>query len=91
MILEDRGVPMKNFMRLQDDVVTEIQMSTMSVDNYCKCLKSGNKLGAIYRVLNVMEGLSGLGFDFKPRLRVKGLPNPFLLRLVEFTKHHLLR
>ena len=82
---------MKNFMRLQDEVVEKIQTSTMSIDKYCEVLNNGTKLGSIYRLLYIMRGLSSLGFDFKPRVRVKGLPSPFLLRLVEFTKHHLLR
>ncbi|EIN07212.1 RdRP-domain-containing protein [Punctularia strigosozonata HHB-11173 SS5] len=92
MILEDRGVSWKCFMKLQDEAVRDINTASFSIDNFVRMLSDrGAGLGSNYRLLYIMRNLAELGFDFKQRLRVQPLSHPFILRLVEFIRHHLLR
>lgn len=92
MILEDRGVSWKSFMKLQDEAVRDINTASFSIDNFVRMLSDrGAGMGSNYRLSYIMRNLAELGFDFKQRLRVQPLNHPFILRLVEFIRHHLLR
>jgi RNA-dependent RNA polymerase len=92
MILEDRGVSWKCFLKLQDEAVRDVNTATFNIENFIRMLSDrGSGLGSNYRILYVMRQLADLGFDFEKRLRTQPLGYPFILRLVDFIRHHLLR
>ena len=90
MLLEDRGVDKAAFVRLQDDAVAAIHMSSDDILR-CRCLFRDNGLGQSYRLAHLFHFLKVIGMGM-PLERVKyTLKNVFLERLIHYSKNSVLR
>lgn len=90
MTLEDRGVPSEHFMELQQDAVADARKIDDSIEEFRTILKC-HGLGNGYRLAHTMQRLGELGLDLKPGDSTKIVDNPFLARVRNFAKNHVLR
>jgi RNA-dependent RNA polymerase len=90
MVLEDRGVPSKNFMELQEDAVAAAWKIDDTIEEFRAILRS-HGLGNGYRLAHTMQRLHELGLDLKLSDPAKVVDNTFLNRVRKFAKNHVLR
>src|SRR5271170_4586127 len=90
MILEDRGVRLEAFMRLQESAVADARKIDNSIDEFRGLLKA-HSLGTGYRLAYTMERINELGLDLLSPSESKVADTPFLSRVRHFAKNHVLR
>ncbi|KZT27322.1 RdRP-domain-containing protein [Neolentinus lepideus HHB14362 ss-1] len=91
MILEDRGVRMESFLKLQNLAVVDVMLSGDSIERFRKLLE-GHRLGGAFRLSHILQGLYDLGFEFNEiTADRKKLENPLLKRLIHYSRNHILR
>ena len=91
MILEDRGVDKEAFIRLQEDAVEEIQMSSDKI-LACRQLFRSHSLGNSYRLGYIWQFLASIdmGTVYEKTARFT-LRDPFFERLIQYAKNDILR
>ncbi|EPQ57890.1 RdRP-domain-containing protein [Gloeophyllum trabeum ATCC 11539] len=91
MVLEDRGVQKDSFLKLQERAVADVMTAGDSIARL-RDLLEGNGLGRAHRLSNVLQGLFDLGFELNSQTPDrKKIENPFLKRIVNYSRHHILR
>jgi RNA-dependent RNA polymerase len=91
MVLEDRGVEKKDFLKLQQLAVAKIHMSSDTVLEARQLLRE-QQLGGAYRLAYIFQCLNALGVGMEYEKHVKyRLDDPFFERLIQFAKNHVLR
>lgn len=90
MILEDRGVKMKDFMALQDMAVADARTIHDSLAQFRKVLRA-HSLGSSYRLDFVIDQLAKLGLELNHLDHERRLSNAFLTRVRHFAMTHVLR
>ncbi|KAI0362487.1 RdRP-domain-containing protein [Trametes cingulata] len=91
MILEDRGVDQKVFLRLQELAAAKITTASDSVADTVMLFKAHN-LGQSFSVPYILQGLRAVGLGMRPEDAPAGsLDGTFLQSLVIFAQHHVLR
>ncbi|KAI0373002.1 RdRP-domain-containing protein [Pilatotrama ljubarskyi] len=91
MILEDRGVDQKVFLKLQELAAAKITTASDSVEETVTLLKAHN-LGQSFSLPYILQGLRAVGLGMRPEAAPAGnLNGTFLQSLVIFAQHHVLR
>ncbi|KAI0094073.1 RdRP-domain-containing protein [Irpex rosettiformis] len=91
MVLEDRGVTKKAFLKLQQAAIASIHMSSDTVLQARQLFRE-QQLGGAYRLPFIFQCLSalGMGMEYEKRAEYR-LNDPFLERTIQFAKNHVLR
>ncbi|KAI6030048.1 RNA dependent RNA polymerase-domain-containing protein [Pisolithus marmoratus] len=89
-ILEDRGVPIRAFLELQEKVVSNTRRADESVTMFTDLLKQ-NCLCEDFWVPDILRRLKSLGFELTPGHSQKQLDTPFLARLRSSAINYVLR
>lgn len=90
MILEDRGVDKKAFLNLQETAKTAVYTATDSIANAVNFLR-GHQLGTAFHLPYILESLKKLGMGFGIEHTERKIDNPFIDRLIHYSKNHVLR
>ncbi|KZT06990.1 RdRP-domain-containing protein [Laetiporus sulphureus 93-53] len=90
MILEDRGVDKKTFLKLQETAKTAVYTATDSIANAIDFLRD-HQLGAAFRLPYILESLEKLGMGFGIEGPERTIDDPFIDRLIQYSKNHVLR
>ncbi|KAI0703549.1 RdRP-domain-containing protein [Cytidiella melzeri] len=91
MVLEDRGVTKKAFLKLQQDAVANIHMASDTVMQARQLFRE-QQLGGGYRLAYIFQCMNaiGLGMEYE-KFAAYRLDDPFFERLIQFAKNHVLR
>lgn len=92
MILEDRGVEQKAFLKLQEMAAAQITTASDTITSTTLLLKAHN-LGQSFNIPFVLKALraAGLGMRGEPDFPAGDLGDTFLRSLLIFAQHHILR
>lgn len=92
MILEDRGVEQKAFLKLQEMAAASITTASDTITSTTLLLKAHN-LGQSFNIPWVLKALraAGLGMRGEPDSPAGDLGDTFLRSLLIFAQHHILR
>ncbi|CCM00004.1 uncharacterized protein FIBRA_02029 [Fibroporia radiculosa] len=90
MILEDRGVDKKAFINLQERAKTDIYTASDSITKSVSMLKA-HTLGKSYGLDFILQSLQNIGMGFKHEKSIHVLQDPFIERLIHYSKNHVLR
>lgn len=90
MVLEDRGVKLQTFMRLQNKAVAEARTIHQALSQFRQVLEA-HSLGTSYRLAFVIEQLIGLGLDINSLDPKQRIDSAFLSRVRHFAMSHVLR
>ena len=91
-ILEDRGVEKKAFLKLQEQAISEIEMSSDTVSSMADLFKK-HQLGSRFRLPNILSCLAAVNMRTPKEARDAEhvLKDPFFDRLIYTAKYALLR
>ncbi|KAI0647398.1 RdRP-domain-containing protein [Trametes meyenii] len=91
MILEDRGVDQKVFLKLQELAAAKTTTASDSIEETVQLLKTHN-LGTSFGIPWILQGLRAAGLGMGPERAPAGdLSGTFLQSLILFAQHHVLR
>ncbi|CDO73610.1 hypothetical protein BN946_scf185014.g80 [Trametes cinnabarina] len=91
MILEDRGVEQKAFLKLQQIAVAKITTAVDSIEDTVTLLRTHN-LGQAFSIPWILQGLRAAGLGMRPEVPLAGdLSATFLHSLIIYAQHHVLR
>ncbi|KAI0664721.1 RdRP-domain-containing protein [Cubamyces menziesii] len=91
MILEDRGVEQKTFLKLQEMAVAKTMTAADSVEETITLLKTHN-LGQGFGIPWILKGLRAAGLGMRhEKPRAGDLSGTFLHSLLLYAQHHVLR
>ncbi|KAF5386830.1 hypothetical protein D9615_001534 [Tricholomella constricta] len=90
MILEDLGVRMDSFVKLQDDAVAEARTINDSCSQF-RSILDGHGLGRPYRLARLLKSIEELGLELNSQNRSPGFDNPFLRQVRQVSMLDVLR
>lgn len=90
MILEDLGVEKGVFLKLQERAKTEIYTASDSLTQAVNLLKA-HALGPSFKLSFILQCLKTIGMGMRHERNVQVLQDPFLDRLLQYGKNHILR
>ncbi|KAI5993225.1 RNA dependent RNA polymerase-domain-containing protein [Pisolithus albus] len=89
-VLEDRGIPIPSFLKLQEEAVSSTRSAARSVPLFVDLLKNHN-LCEDFWVPDILRRLNRLGFELNPGNPRKRLDTPFLSSLRSSVINYVLR
>lgn len=90
MVLEDRGVDKKTFIKLQNEAIAAIHMASDSMMQ-CRSLLRDHSLGPAYRLAYICQVLKAIGVGMQHEGAVYTLKDSFFDRVIQFGKNSVLR
>ena len=92
MALEDRGVDIETFIKLQEEAKASIYLASDSLEQFSRLLAK-HSLGGKFRLAFILDQLSKLGLDFKDNKEKKkrAIGGAFIERLLRYSMNHSLR
>ena len=91
MVLEDRGVTKKAFLKLQQDAIANIHMSSDTLLQARQLFRE-QQLGGAYRLAYIFQCMNALSLGMQyEKTATYQLNDPFFERLILFAKNHVLR
>ncbi|KAG5645067.1 hypothetical protein DXG03_007157 [Asterophora parasitica] len=90
MILEDLGVRLDSFVRLQEDAVADARTINDSCSQF-RSILDNHSLGRPYRLSRLLQRIELLGLDLNPLNRNSGFDNPFLRQVRQVSMLDVLR
>lgn len=90
MVLEDRGVDKKAFLKLQNNAVADIHMASDTIHDAAQ-LFVRHTLGSSYRLTYILRCLASIHMGMKRERPQHILENQFIDRLIHVAKYSVLR